>query len=164
MFTTSRGVRLISYHCRTNYFIEKKLSRSNNFHYLYLSQYDFNSDGWPVMNANRYAGEEIQDVNEDELLNITAGKFEAVLFQQGVEPLTAKRVVLHKDGSMDGAWKGSWKMYGARYIAIETQGDEYLGVVMPAWIDHQNTAGLTVTAMGRRSGMALIMDSTNRIE
>ena len=164
MFTTSGGVRLIAYHCRTNYFIEKKLSRSNNFHYLYLSQFDFNSDGWPVMNPNRYALEEIQDVTEEELLNITAGKFEAVLFLQGVETLPARRVVLHKDGTLDGAFKGSWHMYGARYISIETQGDEYLGVVMPAWIDHQSVAGLTVSAMGRRSGMALIMDSTYRIE
>ena len=163
IFTTSQGVRLIAYHCRTNYFIEKKLSRSNNFHYLYLSQYDFNSDGWPVMNPNRYAGEEIQDVTEDELLNITAGKFEAVVFRQGVDTLTAKRVILHRDGTMDGAFRGTWRMYGARYIAVETQGDVFLGVVMPAWIDHQGAAGLSVTAMGRRSGMALIMNSTNKI-
>ena len=179
MFTTSAGVRLISYHCRTNYFIEKSLSRSNNFHYLYLGQFAFNSDGWPVMNPNRYAGEEVQDVTEEELLNITAGKFEAVLFQQGVATLTAKRVVLrkdgtldgaykgswnmYKDGTLDGAYKGSWNMYGEHYISIETQGDTFLGVVMPAWIDHQNAAGLTVTAMGSRSGMALIMNSTNQI-
>ena len=146
-----------------NYFIEKQLSRSNNFHYLYLAQYDFNSDGWPVMNPNRYAEEEIQDVTEEELLNITAGKFEAALFTQGVTTVEAKRVVLHKDGTLDGAFKGAWKMYGSRYISIETQGDEFLGVVMPAWLDHQGIAGLTVTAMGKKSGMALVMDSTNRI-
>ena len=163
IFTTSQGVRLIAYHCRTNYFIEKKLSRSNNFHYLYLSQYDFNSEGWPVMNPNRYAGEEIQDVTEDELLNITAGKFEAVVFRQGVDTLTAKRVILHRDGTMDGAFRGTWRMYGARYIAVETQGDVFLGVVMPAWIDHQGAAGLSVTAMGRRSGMALLLNSTYQI-
>ena len=160
---TARGVRLISYHCRTNYFINKQLSRSNNFHYLYLGQYDFNSDGWPVMNANRYAGEELQDVTPEELLNVSAGKFEAVLFTQGYNTINAKRVVLHADGTMDGAHKGTWRMYGSRYIAIETQGDEFLGVVMPAWIDHQNIAGLTVTAMGKKTGMALVMNSTNRI-
>ena len=163
MFVTSAGVRLIAYHCRTNYFIDKKLSRSNNFHYLYLGQFDYNSDGWPVMNANRYAGEELQDVTDEELLNITAGKFEAVLFRQGVETAEAKRVVLRKDGTLDGAYKGRWKMYGSRYISIETQGDEFSGVVMPAWIDHQSVAGLTVTAMGRRSGMALLLNSTYQI-
>ncbi len=163
MFTTSRGVNLISYHCRTNYFIEKGLSRSSNFHYLYLGQYDFNSDGWIVMNANRYAGEEIQDVTTEELLNISAGKFEAVLFTQGTGMVGAKRVLLKQNGSIEGAFSGTWKMYGSHYISIETGGDEYLGVVMPAWIDHQNTAGLTVSAMGKKSGMALHLVSTNRI-
>ncbi len=163
MFTTSRGVNLIAYHCRTNYFIEKGMSRSNNFHYLYLSQYAFNADGWPVMNGNRYACEELQEVGESELLNISAGKFEAVLFTQGADTVRAKRVVLHKDGTLDGAYKGTWRMYGEHYIDLEVGGEQYAGVVMPAWIDDQNVAGLTVTAMGRVSGMALLMNSTNRI-
>ncbi len=163
MFTTSRGVNLISYHCRTNYFAEKGLTRSNNFHYLYLGQYDFNADGWPVMNANRYAGEEIQDVSEDDLMGITAGNFEAVVFTQGVGTAEAKRVRLHTDGTVDGAYTGTWRMYGVRYIDLTLDGETYRGVVMPAWHDAAGMAGLTVTAMGVRSGMALHMNSTNRI-
>ena len=164
MFTTSEGVDLIAYHCRTNYFIEKGLSRSNNFHYLYLARYAFNSDGWPVMNGNRYAGEEIQDVTDEELTNISAGKFEAVMFTQGTDTVKGKRVVLGKDGSVRGAYNGSWEMYGAHYIRLKLTEDEFLGVVMPAWIDDQNVAGLTVTAMGKTTGMALLLNSTNRIE
>lgn len=163
MFVTKGGVNLISYHCRTNYFIERGMSRSNNFHYLYLGQYTFNSAGWPVMNANRYAGEEIQDVTEDQLLNITAGKYETVLFTQGAETVRSKRVIFRADGTLDGAYAGKWRMYGSHYIDVEIGGEEYLGVVMPAWLDDQNAAGLTVTAMGATSGMALIMNSTNKI-
>ena len=163
MFTTSAGVRLIAYHCRTHYFIEKQLSRSNNFHYLYLGQYDFNAEGWPVMNANRYAGERLRDVTADELLNVSAGKFEAVLLRQGVETVAAQRVTLRQDGVMDGALYGTWKMFGARYIRIETQEDVYSGVVMPAWMDHRGAAGLCITAMGLRSGMALHLNSADRI-
>ena len=164
MYVTSRGVNLISYHCRTNYFIEKKLSNSSNFHYLYLGQYAFNAAGWPVMNGNRYAGEELQNVTAEELLNISAGKFEVVRFNQGAdEVVKAERVVLHKDGTIEGALKGTWEMYGAHYITLHTDIDEYLGVVMPAWIDDQAVAGLTVTAMGKVSGMGLLLNSTNRI-
>ena len=163
LFVTSRGVKLVSYHCRTNYFIEKGMSRSNNFHYLYLGQYDFNSDGWLVMNANRYAGEEIQDVGADELLNVSAGKFEAVLFGQSVQTVRAQRVLLKKDGTVEGGLKGRWRTYGTRYIAVETEEDEFLGVIMPAWLGEQSAAGLTVTALGRRSGMALHLNSINRI-
>lgn len=164
MLITSGGVNLISYHCRTNYFIEKKFSRSNNFHYVYLSQYAFNSDGWPVMNANRYALEELQPVSEDELLNITAGKFEIVLFTQGAEHVVEARLVkFGKDGTISGDYSGTWKMYGKYYISITIGGEEYLGVVMPTWIDDQNVAGLTVSAMGKKSGMAIHLNSSYKI-
>lgn len=163
LFVTEDGVNLIAYHGRTNYFIEKGLSRSNNFHYLYLGQYGFNSEGWPVMNANRYAGEEIQNVTAEELLNVSAGKFEAVLFTQRTDTVTAKRTVLRADGTLEGAYRGTWRMYGSHYIALDLCGDEFSGIVMPAWINHENVAGLTVTAMGKKSGMALHLNSTYRI-
>ncbi len=163
MFVTESGVKLISYHCRTNYFIDKKLSRSNNFHYLYLGQYDINAEGWPVMNANRYAGEEIQDVTPEELLNITAGKFEAVMFTQRTDTVVSRRIVLHADGTIAGGYQGRWKMFGSRYITLEIGKNVYSGVVMPAWMDGQHVAGLTVTAMGSPCGMALHLNSTYKI-
>lgn len=164
IFTTSDGVELICYHCRTNYFLEKKLSRSNNFHYVYLSQYAYNSDGWPVMNANRYALEELQPVSSEELLNITAGKFEIVMFTQGAEhTVNAKLVKFSKDGTITGAYTGSWKTYGKNYISITIGDEEYLGVIMPAWIDDRNVAGLTITAMGRTTGMGLHLNSSYKI-
>ena len=163
MFVTGGGVNLISYHCRTNYFIERGQSGSTNFHYLYLGQYDFNSDGWPVMNGNRYAGEVLQEIGAEDLLGISGGKFEAVLFTQGTDTVKGARVQLKADGTVTGAYKGKWRVYGTRYIAVETQGDEYLGVIMPAWIDDQKCVGLTVTAMGRTSGMALLLNSTNKL-
>lgn len=162
MFVSSKGVKLVAYHCRTNWFIEQGMSRSNNFHYLYLGQYDFNSDGWPVMSGNRYAGEEIQEVTEETLLNITAGKFDLILFTQGTSTVKPKRVVLRAGGAINGI-EGSWRMYGSHYIAFDLGGEEYLGVVMPAWIEDQNAAGLTITCMGRTSGMALLLNSTNKI-
>ncbi len=163
MYVTSGGVDLISYHCRTNYFIERGMSRSANFHYLYLGQYAFNSDGWLVMNANRYAGETLQPVSREDLLNISAGNFEAVLFTQGYKTVVSKRIVLRPDGTVTGAYAGKWRTYGERDILIELDGEEYCGVIMPAWLDDQGVAGLTVSALGRTSGMALHLNSTNRI-
>lgn len=159
MYVTERGVNLISYHCRTNYFIEKKLSDSSNFHYLYLGQYAFNSDGWPVMNANRYAGEELQKVTESDLLGISNGNFQAVLFSQAFDPIESKPVTLHADGTISGAYAGTWRLYGENYISVIVEGEEYLGVVMPTWLNHLSRAGLTVTAMGKTSGMALHLNS-----
>ncbi len=163
IFVTDEGIRLISYHCRTNYFIEKGLSRSNNFHYLYLGLYGFNAEGWLVMSPNRYAGEEAQDVSEEELLGISAGRFEAVFLEQGTDVVESVRLHLHPDGTIDGAKHGKWRLFGPHYIEIEANHDIFSGIVLPAWLQNQNAAGLTVTALGARSGMSLLMNSTNKI-
>lgn len=163
MFVTEKGAKLISYHSRTNYFIENGLSRSNNFHFLYLGLYDFNAEGWLVMSANRYAGEEIQDVTEEDFLGISAGRYEAVFLEQGTDAVRSVRLRFNPDGTIEGAKKGAWRIFGPHYIEIEANGDVFSGVVIPAWLQNQNAAGFTVTALGRRSGMALHMNSTNKI-
>lgn len=163
LFVTEKGVKLLAYHCRTNKFIEEKRSDSNNFHYLFLGQYDFNAEGWLVVNANRYAGEEIQSVTAEDFLNVSAGKYSAILFSQGTATEEEKPVVFRADGKTEGAVKGRWEMFGSRYIVIETENETYSGVVMPAWIEGEGAAGLTVSALGRKSGMALHLNSTVRI-
>lgn len=162
MFGTASGVNLIAYHCRTNYFIERKQSASNNFHYLFLSQYAFNSDGWPVVNANRYAGERLQAITADELLGVSQGAFEAVLFTQRAETVKSVAVRLNADGTVSGAYRGKWRLYGDYYISLILSGEEYLGIVMPAWLENLSSAGLTVTAMGKTSGMALLLNSAQK--
>ena len=164
LFVTRGGVNLVSYHCRTNYFKECGKSKSNNFHYLYLGQYAFNSDGWLVMNANRYAGEELCSISAEEFLAQTDGEFEAVLFSQDTKTVKGKRVKLGADGSLSGALQGSWEMYGRNYISMKANGEEYRGVVMPCWIAHLGVAGLTVSAVGTASGMALHLNGVIQTE
>lgn len=159
MFTSENGANLIAYHCRTNYFINKGLSRSNNFHYLYVNQYTFNSDGWIVVNPNRYAGEKFSDVTIQELLSVSDGKYEMLVFTQGIQTVQAQRVYLNEDGTITGSYTGVWKVYDGRYISIITDGEEYRGVIMPSWHDTQRLPGLTVTAMGVHCGMALYLNS-----
>lgn len=161
--TSAHGKNLMAYHCRTNYFINQGLSRSNNFHYLYVNQYDFNSDGWIVMNPNRYALERLCDVTKEELLSVSSGRFEMVVFTQGVVPVQAQRVTLNEDGTISGYYTGVWKMYGGRYISIITDGEEYHGTVMPAWQDTQKNAGITVSALGLHCGMALYLNSNPKL-
>lgn len=155
LFVTHDGVNLVSYHCRTNYFIESRQSESNNFHYLYLGQYAFNADGWLVINANRYAGERLQKITAEELLTATGGIFEAVRLSQSTHTVKSKRVTLCPDGTITGAYTGEWKVYGDYYVSLVIGGEEYLGVAMPCWITHAGTAGITIAALGKTSGMAL---------
>lgn len=86
-----------------------------------------------------------------------------MLFTQGTDTVRSVRITLRSDGSIVGGFTGCWRMYGSRYICVTIGGEEYFGVVMPAWIEGQGVAGLTVSAMGSRSGMALHMNSTAKI-
>ena len=83
--------------------------------------------------------------------------------EQGTATVNSVRVRLLKGGALDGAKKGTWRLFGGRYIELSVNDDVFRGVVMPAWLENQNAAGLTVTALGVRSGMALHMNSTNKI-
>ena len=150
MFTTADGVNVLSMHCRTH-----ELNRGGwLLHYLRIAQYAFNSDGWIVVNSNRYAGEELRPVSREELI----GTFEGVLLQQSVETLSGESVELHDDGTVSGALVGEWRLYGENYFSLQTAEEEYLGVAMPAWIEGQTKAGITVSALGRKSGMSLFLN------
>lgn len=162
LFVTGGGVALLSYHCRTHYFIKTKESESSNFHFLFLGQYAFNSDGRLVVSANRYAGERLQPIAREDFLRDTDGIFGAVLFSQSTDTEQERRVRLHADGAVTGAYTGEWRLYGENYVSLVLDGEEYWGVVMPCWIDHRGKAGLTVTALGVSSGMALHLNGEKR--
>ena len=185
MQITSKGINVISYHCRTHGVDLKPIlsipapdgkkrtrvtaSMKKNFcpHFLFISQYTFNSDGWLVMNPNRYAGEELQPVTSEEFIDVSDGEFSMVLFKQDAEQektTQAKRVYLTNDGKITGAYRGTWKMYGKNYIEICVEHEVYRGVVMPAWAEAQNHACLCATLMGERFGMAMYLNSYYRAE
>ena len=99
----------------------------------------------------------------EELLHISGGKFEVLLFTQNFKSIDAKRILLQSDGLITGEYRGRWYLYGDNYISLEIGGEEYLGVIMPAWIEHLDSAGIAISAMGRATGMAAHLVSTNKL-
>lgn len=158
---------VISYHCRTHALpvppeVPKAFKKKFVPHFLFVNQYTFNSDGWLVMNPNRYAGERVdQTITKEELLAFSSGAFDMILFKQDAEnehPTLPTRVRLCKNGKITGSHKGVWELYGDRYIRMVVDNREYLGVVMPAWIGEAGKPGITVSCMGTKSGMALFLN------
>ena len=171
MMITKDGRNVISYHCRTHGLpvpadVPARIRKKFVPHFLFVNQYSFNSDGWPVMNPNRFAGEDVgQEITKEEFLAVSGGAFSMVVFKQDAEQehLTkAARVRLYANGKLGGAHKGTWELYGGKYMRIVADGKEYLGRIMPAWIVEQNRAGITVSAMGTRNGMALYLNSYHK--
>ena len=145
LFTTRKGVDLVVYHNRTPYTSQGVPRR----HYLFLSLYALNSAGDLVMSPNRYAGEKLRRVAREELaghsfdyVQVGTGNFDCAFAKPGVR--------LEEDGSLtlNGEKLGEWKLYGEHYVAFTFDGLRYLGAAMPAWIEAQNRAGITVSARG----------------
>lgn len=167
MMITKDGKFVISYHCRTHslpipHEVPAKFRKKFVPHFLFVNQYTFNSDGWPVMNPNRFAEENVnQSITKEEFLEFSNGVFDMLIFHQDAEnerPVKSQKVRLNANGKLSGAFKGTWELYGERYIKIIADEKEYLGVVMPAWIREASRPGITVSCMGTESGMALYMN------
>ena len=53
----------------------------------------------------------------------------------------------------------TYTVYGKNFIKIVSNADEYYGIVTPSWLEGQNRGGLSITAIGQRTGMALYLNA-----
>lgn len=157
LYTLDNGVNLMVYHCRTYYFENTGKGSGNNYHYLYLSQYAFNEDGQIVVNPNRYAYEWLRPIDKNELLDKSNGKYKLIILDSSTTNKKSVAVTLNADGTITGSKTGTWEHKGENYITIRIDNVVYKGVIMPAWLQEEKAAGLTISAMSS-NGMALYMN------
>lgn len=159
LYTLKNGVNLVVYHCRTYYFDVVGGGSGNNYHFLYLSQYALNEDGQLVMNPNRYAGEHLRKITQEELLEKSNGNYKLIVMNDAsVTKVISVEVKLNEDGTITGSKTGTWSRSGDYYITITIDNEVYKGVVMPAWLQEEDKAGLTITAMSTVSGESLYLN------
>lgn len=165
MITTSTGKNLIAYHNRTTF--------GGGNHFLFVSQYTFNSRGDIVMSLNRYAGETVRKVTEDEVLHISAGKYAYAAVTNNRYDSTynggyAKEDMVLAENNVlkiGNTAVGSWYLYGDNYIYIEITGGDaalqgnYYGAVMPAYIESQGKGGLTISCLSENGKNTLYLNS-----
>lgn len=163
MLTTSDGRNIIAYHNRIGF--------GSGAHYLFTSTYAFNSRGDLVMNPNRYAGEAVRKIVEEEITAVSEGKYyyAAVtnnLYTQSFNGGFAKDdMVLTADHKIQigGQDAGTWVFYGDNYICIDiTEGEldgVYYGVVMPAWLERSRSGGLTISCISENGRNTLCLNA-----
>ena len=162
MYTTADGVDLIVYHTRTTF-------NESYPHYLFLSMYALNARGEIVMSPNRYAGEAARPISAEELCGLSGGMYDYVQLDNGSSCVYAQSGLQFVAGeSTDGAARGTltlagetvgqWVLFGENYIEFTLNDTTYSGVVLPAWIDAADRAGLTVSALST-GGTPLYMNS-----
>lgn len=166
LFTTSGGTNVVA---RINRYYDDGENAFRQFS-LFINQYYLNSQGQIVINPNRYAGEKLGKVTADDFMEISEGSFQGILMQQTEDGTSAPRVSaaasFTKTDANGGTFtygdmSGTWTIFGDYFIKLDAgeNGDVYYGVVSPAWIEGLNAAGLTVTAIGQETGMALWFNS-----
>ncbi len=111
------------------YFIifHSRFEKRGESHEVRVHQMFFNEEGWPVIAPYRYTGETIGSYTKDAV----AGNYK--LIKHGRQITTQLKesvnVVLHLDGSVTGAYNGSWELVGDNHMKITLGEDSYEGVI-----------------------------------
>ena len=165
MITTSDGRNILAYHNRINF------GSGDINHYLFTSTYAFNSRGDLVMNPNRYAGEAVRKIVEEEITSVSEGSYSYAAvtnnsYRQSFNGGYAKDdMILTADHKIQigGQDAGTWIFYGDNYIYIDiTEGEldgEYYGVVMPAYIEASRAGGLTISCLSGNGRNTLFLNA-----
>ena len=163
MITTSDGRNILAYHNRIGF--------GGGAHYLFTSSYAFTSRGDLVMNPNRYAGEAVRKIVEEEITAISEGSYSYAAvtnnsYRQSFNGGYAKDdMILTADHKIQigGQDAGTWIFYGDNYIYIDiTEGEldgEYYGVVMPAYIEASRAGGLTISCLSGNGRNTLFLNA-----
>lgn len=162
LLTTAANEHFITYHNRV-WGSDKNFA--TDLHFLTTSLTAFNSKGDLVMSPLRYAGESLRKVTKDEITKLSSGNYYGVVNTANNfgNIQFAKNYKLNADGTISGAQKGTWTLYGENYIYIKLGGVDYYGVVMPAYCTQPDASakngysgkgGLAISAIGSSGGSA----------
>ena len=162
LFTTEGGINLSA---RINRF--ENIDAMGGDFCLFINQYYLNGRGQIVMNPNRYAGERLRTVSAKEIAETSNGNYQYILAvpstsASGATQSEAARFTV--TGENTGAFSAAgvdytYTVYGKNFIKIVSNADEYYGIVTPSWLEGQNRGGLSITAIGQRTGMALYLNA-----
>lgn len=130
-----------------NYYMahQGRLSPWNQLMVLHVREIKWTTDGWPVVSPERYAATPREDIAGGRL----AGEWEVIALTgivperdleagqvvrgeialRGNEKATSVHVTLNADGSLGGAWTGTWRFENGRLRATTGEGETLLAEV-----------------------------------
>ncbi|MDR2581469.1 MAG: glycoside hydrolase family 43 protein [Fibromonadaceae bacterium] len=117
-------------------------------HNQFVNQLFFNSDGWPVMAPNRYAGESVGCVEAESVL----GEYDVVVHTPVGNSVTFVNSVVYAftaNGEIrqGNAVVGSWSRTGDYYFVVRINNVAYNGVMVPQYNIDLNYAELSFTGV-----------------
>lgn len=108
-----------------------RFPETGEMHEVRIHQMFMNEDGWPVVAPYRYAGEEIDKANRQDLIGdykfINQGKDYSAEIKKSV------LISLNKDGTISGDVEGTWEKESHNAAHLTIDGKIYNGVFVRQW-------------------------------
>lgn len=144
-FVDDDGRAYIVFHTRT--------TNGSEGHYVKVHQLFQNKEGWLVAAPFQTDGE-VLDYNKGIDMKTVAGQYEIILHELDIDyaNLEAKKpkfANLNADGTITGAYEGSWELVdGKPYIYITVDGVCYSGVMLNMKVENSTIETTVFTALG----------------
>ena len=146
VFTDANGNTYLVYHTKFN---DGSVTHELRVHQLFV-----NEDGWLVAAPYEYSG---QTVNNSNLATTTfttdeiTGDYQVIVHKYGtdynnMEIITPSNITLHADGTVTGAYSGSWAVTSGSYVNVTLDGTTYKGVLVEQIVDGAAMKTLCFTA------------------
>ena len=142
-FVDADGKAYVVYHTK---FADGTVGHEVRVHQLFMSE-----DGWLVAAPYEYAGETLSATGYS--VDAVAGQYGVIAHDYQVdyadlEYITPENIVLHEDGTITGAYEGTWSMQaGSPYATLVLNGTEYQGVFTEQVITGSNIKTMCFTVV-----------------
>jgi len=138
------GKYYVIYHTR----YQSGASGVSGNHNQFVNQLFFNSDGWPVIAPNRYAGERAGRVDAADVL----GTYDLLIHTpvgNSIEFATSSVYNFMQDGSIrqGNTVRGEWRRTGDYYFVVTINNVAYNGVMIPQYNNDMGYAELSFTGV-----------------
>ena len=122
-------------------------------YYVRVHQMYFNEAGWPMISPLRYAGETLTPVEE----SLRAGNYKILLHERDINKTehVSQLCELNEDGSITGAYTGSWNMLDGNRIEITLEDKVYCGIMNLGFDNDYNQAFVTTITAMDKTGLCL---------
>ena len=143
-YSDENGNLFVVYHTR--------FDNNGETHQVRVHQQFINEDGWLVTAPFEYTGEVLREVDTEDV----AGVYSMLYHKLGVdygnkECVTTVAVELKADGTVAGAYKGTWafsEAKGTPYVTMVIDGVEYKGVFVKQKLEESTELAMTFTVVG----------------
>ncbi|MDQ0256054.1 arabinan endo-1,5-alpha-L-arabinosidase [Evansella vedderi] len=128
-------------------FFHTRFPERGEQHEIRVHQMFMNKDGWPVIAPYRYAGEELEKVNRQDVIGdykfINHGKDISAEIKESVH------ITLEKNNKISGEVNGTWKTTGHNQVELIIDGSVYNGVFVRQWEPTSESYVMAFTALSK---------------